>query len=212
MPDFLTDPFVVFLILYGLFRLLRGKKQETPASDSTVKRSSAAEEARRRALKRQPPTAATPYEQRLEEIARQYEMKKQMAAASATVHPGVTEEVAVEHVVPQRVMPERPTLEDAARAIETMEGASASAFDLNQKAFEFRSVLETPVETAFHLDSFSGFRSATGVQINTASVESIEEREDAMDDLFGSPDELRRAFVISEVLGRPRALRRLELR
>ncbi|MBC8144426.1 MAG: hypothetical protein H7X80_02505, partial [bacterium] len=80
-------------------------------------------------------------------------------------------------------------------------------YDLNAKAFEFHTAIDEPDAKKFHLDSFAGFHSATGVRVDTASVETLVDEGSAFKDLLGSTEEIQRAFVLSEVLARPLSLR-----
>jgi hypothetical protein len=214
--EFLSDyPFVVFLAIYALVRLLKGGKKGAADAKAPTAASPAVEEAKRRALARQA-ASAKPFDQRLEELALRFEQKLSENAAVPTVRTGPREPLVA---IGEPMLPERASLEAASLEIGSVEEVLPSeafveparrergSFDLNGDAFEFHPTIDEPEAKAFHLDTFAGFHTATGQRVETASVEAINEAAPLFDELFGDGDELRRAFVLSEILGKPRALR-----
>ncbi len=87
-------------------------------------------------------------------------------------------------------------------------------YDLDPGAFDFRAPIAEPTEQAFHLKGFSGFHSARGLTGNErqsaagSDVYDEQSRFDAIQETLGDLDSIRRAIIISEILGRPKALRR----
>jgi hypothetical protein len=220
--DFLVDnPVIAFAILFVLFRFIGAKRkaaqtEKLPQQTAKPVRSTgnaAADEALRRAQRRD--QQALPFQQRLEELARQFEQK--LGTTPAPIASAKEAPVAI--AGERRAMP--PASLQAAsleigRAEEVLpresfiEPSSPQRVDYDtttQSAFEFHQAIEEPVEKAYHLDAFTGFHSADGTRVATASVEQVRELGPAAEGLFTSLDDLRRAFVLSEVLGRPTSLK-----
>ena len=104
-------------------------------------------------------------------------------------------------------MPHFLRVSESDRVLERPGAADRIDYDLNARAFEYHSAIEEPDAKKFHLDSFAGFHSATGVRVGTAQVEELADERGAFDGLFGSANDLQRAFVLTEVLSRPLSLR-----
>lgn len=90
--------------------------------------------------------------------------------------------------------------------------ASVKGFDGSSDSYAFHSVTKQPAKQDYHLTNFRAFQAAHGLskqeraegrhqpaRPSTASLAAS---------LFSSPTDVRRAFIMQEILNRPRALRR----
>ena len=248
MFDFISDnPVAAIFILYGLYRLLRRKKSPAAGSDAAsaqaAKARAAANEARLRASNRKAAatassmrSAAMPLEQRLQEIAQQYErtrdsgVRRSVSDVARIERPDAAAGIVA--AGGERMRPESASLEAASLESESYDSRpreheidrtseTAVDYDKRSQAFEYRSAMKV-ADSAFHLaafedehdpfksglDSFKGFQSASGAHVGTAEVEHIEAESTVVGSLFGSgPADVRRAFLLSEILGRPQSVR-----
>jgi hypothetical protein len=220
VPDFLTEPIVIFAIIYALSRLFKGKKKDASTPSPARKPADAsvnAEEARRRAVELQ--AKAKPFDQRLEELARRFEQKlAESGAKDAVLNTAGEPIVAVgEPMRAEGSSLEAAALETGSLEIGTIEQvlpresfdekATTVDYDLETDAFAFHPAVRGSDGDLFHLDSFSAFRDASGHRVEALPEEAQSETVSEIQRILGSREELRQAFVLSEILGRPRSLR-----
>lgn len=75
--------------------------------------------------------------------------------------------------------------------------------------FAYHAAIDKPAEVEYHLTGFQGFHEAQGLSVrDRASVEVQMRDQPPSFVLFTSPEDLRRAFVMREILDKPKALRR----
>lgn len=225
MIDFLLDnPIVLFFVLIGLARLFR-KSRGTEAKAPTT----AAEEARRRADKRT--ARSQPLEKRLEALAQELQTRLELGSAgdpgaSAGLRAAVGEPSRPLGTMPLGASLEAASLETASLRSRAFAGGSIESpslestasdagvdYDLNDPAFVFHSAIEEPVGKAYHLDTFSGFHTSTGARSTVASRGGVlEELGGTGRAFFNNIEDVRRAFILAEALGRPRSQRPLARR
>ena len=108
------------------------------------------------------------------------------------------------------------SLESAGLDAGSLEASSADPRwieSTSSDAFNYHAAIQESESKAYHLDSFTGFHSATGTRTGgRAEGGALEEIDAAGASLFTSEEDLRRAFILGEVLGRPRAHRPLARR
>lgn len=76
------------------------------------------------------------------------------------------------------------------------------------QGFGFRDPLKETTEQEFHLQGFGGFHQAHGLERSPEMFAYQEENLEATPPFFSDPEEIRRAFIITEVFGPPRSQRR----
>jgi hypothetical protein len=86
-------------------------------------------------------------------------------------------------------------------------------YDLNKEAFAFHNPLNETTEQEFHLKGFTGFHTAQGLShespIMSPQPQGTKAQESRVPDFLGVAGGLHRAIILNEILGRPRALRRI---
>ena len=86
-------------------------------------------------------------------------------------------------------------------------------YDLNKESFAFHNALNETTEQEFHLKGFTGFHTAQGLShdspILSPQRQDAEAQEGGVPDFLGVEGGLQRAVILNEILGRPRALRRI---
>jgi hypothetical protein len=89
---------------------------------------------------------------------------------------------------------------------------AATDYDKKGNAFAFREAVSEPVDKEFHLSGFQGFHVAHGLSATergrAAGEDAYAESDGGFSFSIGNADDLRRAIIIREVFGKPKALRR----
>ncbi len=84
-------------------------------------------------------------------------------------------------------------------------------YDTQSTAFGFHPVVAEPVEKEYHLTGFQGFQSAqafnAGERDRAESERAYSAPIDVRADILGGPGDLRRAIILTEILGKPRSMR-----
>lgn len=87
-------------------------------------------------------------------------------------------------------------------------------FDSDPNAFGYKPAIRESEDQAFHLKNFGGFRQATAMGASERRHPAGEDVYvagkdfDAIQDVIGGIESIRRAIIINEILGKPRAFRR----
>lgn len=89
--------------------------------------------------------------------------------------------------------------------------SAARGFETNTDAYAFRSVTKPPAKRDFHTSNFRAFQIAHGLskQDRVASPDTYGTRSASSiaASLFSNPNDVRRAFIMQEILNRPRGFR-----
>lgn len=131
------------------------------------------------------------------------------ASTQPAIERGSLESGSLETTAGDRPAPQRTDFDlkaDAFAYHTAIEEPDAKKFHLDSFG-AYRSAVDEPATKQFHIDSFAGFHSATGARTATAQVESIVDERRLFDNMFGNTEDIQRAFVLTEILSRPLALR-----
>jgi hypothetical protein len=205
MFDFIfSNPVVLIFLIYALFRIFGSKGRK--------EREAKLKQARQQVQPQmQQKVKNTSFQDRLEEAMRQAGISIDQGTLT-TGQPSTSVPVTT---APSAAAASAPAADDpyafhsasdriAERIPERVD------YDLKQEAFEFHPVTREPVEQEYHLTGFSGFREAHGLSsLRRPAVQSGEPAVQPAADLslFRRPDDLRRAIIINEILGKPKSLR-----
>jgi hypothetical protein len=196
---FSHNPYLLFILGYVIYRMLSGKKNPQGAAG-----------ARPGAQRPQQPPGVEErqsFQERLDAALRQAEAARGEERTLITRTP--PEDLREPFQEPQT----RNSGGDDPFAFHSlMEQPPPQRTDYDQQAaaFGFRPAVEEPVEKEFHLTGFTGFQPVHGLSGTlrpAGESESVPKEQPATLDLMQDPSELYRAVILSEVLGKPKALR-----
>jgi hypothetical protein len=232
--EFLLDnPYILFLVIYAVVSLLRRAKSSAAGDKArTVKPVPRAAPtpavARRPAGGSDPaPARALTLEERLEQLAADWERKlagdgsslaiprREVMAAPAEAVTGSAEagapEVFAEPAVAEVVAGDRAAELESRSAFDltrpTRLEAAAAAGAIKESPFAFADPSRSAEVERWHLGGFDAAVSATPARAASPQLEAPPEKEPTGELLFHQPATLPRAFVLAEILGKPRALR-----
>ncbi len=215
MLDFLFDnPFLLVILLFWLFSAIFGKKKQKAGEKGTA------------VAEPKPGRKGGSRKERYRELMEQLEGQFNTGAAATSGATVVAEPVAV----PPPVAVPAPAASDpyafhTASGLESRPGPAASEsldYDLSSTdydtrlergSYEYRSPINEPEEQEYHLAGFREFQAAHGLtekdRMAAAADEPAARRDPvpAIASLFASPEELRRAFLLQEIFGKPKGLR-----
>jgi hypothetical protein len=196
---FSNNPFLLFVLAFILLRLFTGKKSPNGAAGARGGGHPAQQPAARQ--ERQS------FQERLDAALRQAEGERGGERTLITRTPPDA---------PQEPFQEPRTRssggDDPFAFHSLMEQPPPQRTDYDQQgaAFGFRPAVEEPVEKEFHLTGFTGFQPVHGLSGTlrpAGESENAPKEQPATLDLMQDPAELYRAVILSEVLGKPKALR-----
>jgi hypothetical protein len=217
--DFLTDnPVAAIFIFWFLYRFFFG------GGDKTKK----ALEKQRAEMQKMGAKAETggkvTFQQRLEEALRQAQQAAQPERTRMTEEPVRSELPQPRPAMSAPTMLDAPTILEQYSQEKSADGTNDSYafhtatkgpgdgidYDLNSEPFSYHAPLNETEAQTFHLAGFSGFHEAHGLgHYGTKTLTEgapTEESQSEPLNLFGDGD-LRRAIILHEILGRPRAMR-----
>jgi hypothetical protein len=204
----IENPIVAVFVLYALYRIFFARgSAEAAAKKEQAQRERA--EALKTFRERAAGSSGTSLDKKMEEAIRRFEARasgSSGAGASTPVPPPPVDRV-------KTVPPVEAPAESGSYAFHSLMNRTAPRrdYDLDPGAFNYRSAVDEPAEQEFHLKGFSGFRTAHGLGVAQPAGEDVydaAERFDAIQDIIGDRQSIRHAIIISEILGKPRALRR----
>lgn len=231
MIDFILDnPFIAILIIYGLISLFTGKKKKQQAAAKKAQANgSEAKPAKQSQV--QSETSRNKIEDVLrnaiEQADREFTGTKLTSSASTTksVTAGIgstakqgksADDPFAFHSLMHVEEPSQETEDYDKTAVDydvTAQDYDITGidYDTKQDAFAFHSVTNKPAEKEYHLTSFTKFHSAHGLSAEDRRVIAQGEAATADGSSLGidwnNPDDLRRAIIMQEVLGKPKARR-----
>jgi hypothetical protein len=230
MFDWIGDnTWVVVLVIYALYAIF-GKKKTATVKDVANQKATPVQGRKSNAQYQQgtmatatPPAATAPqekYRSRIEEALRN--AMQEADREFFETRPPSGEEPREKPLPPKIVaIPETAKADEDPFAFHSlMNGGekgridydlTSEDYDKRNSAFAFHEAIAEPIEKEFHLTGFSGFHAAGGLT-------AAERRKAAGDDAYaeaasgpafsiGNRDELLRAIIIQEVLGKPKARR-----
>ena len=220
MLDFLFDnPFLLVILLFWLFSTIFGKKKQKAGEKGTT------------VAETKPDRKGGTRKERYRELMEQLEGQLNAGTASTSRTIAVAEPVAV---APPPAVPAPPASDPyafhSASGLESRPGPAPSEsidYDISATdydtpleggsrrggSYEYRPTIDEPEEQEYHLTGFREFHAAQGLtekdRMEVKSAEPAARRASvpAIDSLFASPDELRRAFLLQEIFGKPKGLR-----
>lgn len=229
MIDFLIDnPFIAILIIYGLISLFTGKKKrQQAAAQKAQANGSKAKPAKQSQVQQE--THRSKIEDVLrnaiEQADREFSGTKPLSstskAKSVTAGTGSTakqgksaDDPFAFHSLMHTEEPSQETEDYDKTAIDydvTAQDYDITGvdYDTKQDAFAFHSATDKSAEKEYHLTSFTNFHSAHGLSAEDRRKFAEEEAAAAEGSSLGidwnNPDDLRRAIIMQEVLGKPKA-------
>jgi len=210
---FLTkNPVAAIFIAWFLYRFFFGGKNKAKKAQEQQQAQMKAGEGRKKS-----------FQERLEEALKEAQSATQPNAQSGQQTLLESTRVAVQQPVERKVTPARtspaPQVSSEANdpfAFHSLTGQTVKRtdYDLNKESFAYHDAINEPVEQAFHLKGFTGFHEAHGLSHGSSIMSpkpSDEESQQSsgVPDFLGGDGGMRRAIILNEILGRPRALRRL---
>ncbi|MDB5034463.1 MAG: hypothetical protein JWQ98_1704 [Chlorobi bacterium] len=204
MFDFLFDnpQIIIFLLIFILYKVFGGRKKNGApgVAEAGRKRARTTEERLREAL---------------EEANR-----RRAAASSEPARPLPASRVADSPVAANRsddpfafhsLMQSGP-MEKGARAAVDYD-TSATDYDADSSKFAFRSASAEPESQEYHLGGFKQFRSAGGMSGDPVTPVAGQDavrpgQATILSALLANPEEIKRAVIMQEILGKPKSFRR----
>lgn len=220
MLDFLFDnPFLLVILLFWLFSAIFGKKK----GKAGEKGNAVAEPKQNR---RQVPRKER-YRELMEQLEGQLNPRPANTARTITVAEPAVVAPPAPVPVPQA---SDPYAFHSASGLESRPGPAASEsldYDLSATdydtaiegrigrggGYEYRPTIDEPEEEEYHLKGFREFQAAHGltekdrVEVKVAEPTARRNSAPAIASLLANPDELRRAFLLQEIFGKPKGLR-----
>jgi|GEM_PF-3507013 len=209
--EFLYDyPIVAIFLAYWVFNLLFGRKKGQKARKEPTPRAVQ----QRNARKPQFREVVNRLEQAVEEAQRKY------GDANRPDPPKNVQYVPASPVATPPVAEPDPfafhsLLEPSARASEAIDyDIAAQDYDITGASYDAgagpRVFPSATDDEAYHINSFRGFHMAHGLSSKdreAIDAEAVESTRSAVSSLFSGPGDLRRAFIMQEILGPPKGLR-----
>jgi hypothetical protein len=198
MFDFLFDnpQIIIFLLIFILYKVFGGKKKNGPIA--------VAEAGRKRAMTT---------EERLREALEEANRRRAAAPSVQQAQP-VAATVAGRSDDPfafRSLMQNGPMDKDVRESADY--DKTAVDYDTDSSKFAFRSASAEPESKEYHLGGFQQFRSAGGMSVDQARPVVAEDagqpdQATILVALLTRPEEIKRAVIMQEILGKPKSLRR----